>query len=49
MTGNYRFAVSVHVLAYLAHKTGAPVASAEMANSADTNTVVIRRLLSALV
>ncbi len=49
MTGNSRFAVSVHVIAYLAYKAGAPVTSAEIAASVDTNPVVIRRLLSALV
>ncbi len=49
MTGNSRFAVSVHVLAYLAYKVGAQVTSAEIASSVDTNPVVIRRLLSALV
>ena len=49
MTGNSRFAVSVHVLAYLAYKTGEQVTSAEIASSVSTNPVVIRRLLSALV
>jgi Rrf2 family protein len=49
MTGNSRFAVSVHILAYLAYKHGSSVASAEIASSVDTNPVVIRRLLSALV
>jgi Rrf2 family protein len=49
MTGNSRFAVSVHILAYLAFRTGAAVPSAEIAGSVDTNPVVIRRLLSALV
>src|SRR3954463_12489549 len=49
MTGNSRFAVSVHVLAYLAYRKGAAVPSAEIAGSVDTNPVVIRRLLSALV
>ncbi len=49
MTGNTRFAASVHVLAYLAYKSGAQVTSAEIASSVDTNPVVIRRLLSALV
>ena len=48
MTGNSRFAVSVHVLAYLAYKAGQQVTSAEIASSVDTNPVVIRRLLSAL-
>ena len=49
MTGNSRFAVSVHILAYLAYRRGAAVPSAEIASSVDTNPVVIRRLLSALV
>ena len=49
MTGNSRFAVSVHVLAYLAYKDGGQTTSAEIASSVDTNPVVIRRLLSALV
>ena len=49
MTGNSRFAVSLHILAYLVYRTGRAVASAEIASSVDTNPVVIRRLLSALV
>src|SRR3954462_14636284 len=49
MTGNSRFAVSVHILAYLAFRKGAAVPSAEIAASVGTNPVVIRRLLSALV
>lgn len=49
MTGNSRFAVSVHILAYLAYRQAAAVPSAEIAASVDTNPVVIRRLLSALV
>jgi Rrf2 family protein len=49
MTGNSRFAVSVHILAYLAYREGEAVPSAEIASSVDTNPVVIRRLLSALV
>ncbi len=49
MTGNSRFAVSVHILAYLAYRRDAAVPSAEIAASVDTNPVVIRRLLSALV
>lgn len=48
MTHNSRFAVSVHILAYLAFRSGAAVPSAEIAASVDTNPVVIRRLLSAL-
>lgn len=49
MTGNSRFAVSVHILAYLAYRGSAAVPSAEIASSVDTNPVVIRRLLSALM
>jgi Rrf2 family protein len=49
MTANSRFAVSLHILAYLVYRAGAAVPSAEIAASVDTNAVVIRRLLSALV
>jgi Rrf2 family protein len=49
MTGNSRFAVSLHILAYLVYRAEASVPSAEIAGSVDTNPVVIRRLLSALV
>lgn len=49
MTGNSRFAVSVHILSYLAFRGSVAVPSAEIAASVDTNPVVIRRLLSALV
>ena len=49
MTGNSRFAVSVHIIAYLAHRQCAAVPSGEIAASVDTNPVVIRRLRSALV
>lgn len=49
MTGNSRFAVSVHILAYLAFRHGAAVPSAEIARSVSTHAVVIRRLLSQLV
>src|SRR5438874_7525279 len=49
MTGNSRFAVGVHVLAYLAYRKGGAVPSSEIAASVDTNPVVIRRLLSALM
>jgi Rrf2 family protein len=48
MTPNSRLAVSVHLLAYLAHKGGQAVTSAELASSVGTNPVVIRRLLSGL-
>ncbi len=49
MTHNSRFAVSLHILAYLAFRGVAAVPSAEIASSVSTNPVVIRRLLSALV
>jgi Rrf2 family protein len=49
MTGNSRFAVSLHILTYLVYRSGASVPSVEIASSVDTNPVVIRRLLSALV
>ena len=49
MTGNSRFAVSLHILTYLVYRAGAAVPSAEIAASVDTNPVVIRRLLSALM
>lgn len=49
MTGNSRFAVSVHILSYLVYKEGGAVPSSEIAASVATNPVVIRRLLSALV
>ena len=45
MVSNSRFAVSVHVLAYLAFKQGQAVSSAEIASSVNTNPVTIRRLL----
>ena len=49
MAGNSRFAVSVHILAYLAYRKEGAVSSSEIAASVGTNPVVIRRLLSALV
>jgi Rrf2 family protein len=49
MSANSRFPVSVHILAYLAYRQGHVVPSAEIAASVDTNPVVIRRLLAALV
>lgn len=48
MTHNSRLAVSVHILAYLAHRGSAEVSSAEIARSVATNPVVIRRLLTTL-
>jgi Rrf2 family protein len=49
MTGNSRFAVSVHILVYLTYRRDVAVPSAEIASSVDTNAVVIRRLLGALL
>ncbi len=49
MAANSRFAVSVHILAYLAFKQGEPVTSAEIASSVDTHPVLIRRLLTLLI
>lgn len=49
MNGNSRFAVSVHILTYLTYRRDAAVPSAEIASSVDTNPVVIRRLLAALL
>ena len=49
MAGNSRFAVSVHILAYLTYRRDAAVPSAEIASSVDTNPVVIRRLLGSLL
>lgn len=48
MSANSRFAVSVHMLAYLAYKQGDAVSSSEIASSVNTHPVVIRRLLTAL-
>ena len=49
MTGNSRFAVSVHILSYLVYRQGVAVPSSEIAASVDTHAVVIRRLLASLV
>jgi Rrf2 family protein len=49
MTGNSRFAASVHILAYLAYRPKAAVPSAAIATSVGTNPVVVRRLLAGLV
>jgi Rrf2 family protein len=43
-----RFAVAVHILTALAENAGAPVRSEQIAESASTNPVVIRSLLSRL-
>ena len=48
MPANSRFAVSVHVLAYLVYQHGQSVRSAEIAASVNTHPVVIRRLLAQL-
>lgn len=45
---NQRFAVSVHILTLLAASTGNIVTSAAIAESVDTNPVVIRRTMSHL-
>jgi Rrf2 family protein len=49
VTHHSRFAVSVHILSYLAFRAGALVPSGEIAASVATHPVVIRRVLSALV
>ena len=49
MSSGSRYAVSIHILAYLAFRGGILVPSKEIAASVATNPVVIRRLLSALV
>jgi Rrf2 family protein len=48
VSGNTRFAVSLHILAYLAYRSGGAVPSAEIAASVATHPVVIRRLLAVL-
>lgn len=48
MSRNCRFAVAVHVCAVLAANGGKPATSEYIANSVNTNPVVIRRILSAL-
>ncbi|VEP17415.1 Rrf2 family protein [Hyella patelloides LEGE 07179] len=45
---NSRFAVAVHILAYLEYVQGRPATSEEIATSVNTNPVVVRRLLSIL-
>jgi len=45
---NCRFAVAVHICALLAHSEGEPATSESIAESVNTNPVVIRRTLSAL-
>lgn len=48
MRTSCRFAVAVQVLTVLAYKDGAPVTSSLLADSVNTNPVVIRRLLRIL-
>lgn len=48
MPTSSRFAVAVHILAGLATNDGQPLTSEEIAKSASTNPVVIRRILSML-
>ena len=48
MRTNSRFAMAVHVLAVLAYQEGDPVTSACIADSVNTNPVIIRRLLLVL-
>src|SRR5881392_4467493 len=48
MRGSCRFAMAVQTLAVLAYKNGDPVTSRLLAQSVNTNPVVIRRLLLTL-
>ena len=48
MRTSCRFAMAVHVLAVLAYKEGDRVTSAALAESINTNPVIVRRLLLAL-
>ena len=48
MRTSCRFAMAVHVLAVLAYKEGDRVTSAFLANSVNTNPVIVRRLLLSL-
>jgi Rrf2 family protein len=48
MRTSCRFAMAVHVLAVLAYKDGDPVTSSHLADSVNTNPVIIRRLLLSL-
>jgi Rrf2 family protein len=48
MRTNCRFGMAVHVLAVLAYKEGDRVTSALLADSVNTNPVIIRRLLLSL-
>ncbi len=48
MSKNCRFTVAVHICALLAHNGGKPATSDWIADSVNTNPVVIRRTLSSL-
>lgn len=48
MRTSCRFAMAVHVLAVLAYKEGDRITSSYLADSVNTNPVIIRRLLSTL-
>lgn len=48
MNDNQQFSVSVHILAILAANPNMPVTSETIAESVDTNPVVIRRIMSHL-
>lgn len=48
MTISSRFAVAVHILAFLEARGGEPVTSARIAGSVNTNPAVIRRILGML-
>ncbi len=50
MRESCRFSMAVHAMTVLAHRTrdGGPMTSAEMADSINTNPVIVRRLLAAL-
>jgi Rrf2 family protein len=52
MRESYRFSMAVHVLTVLAHQAreghAGPMTSADMADSINTNPVIVRRLLASL-
>jgi Rrf2 family protein len=49
MPGNCQFSMAVHIAALLALSGGVPRTSTEIAHSIDTNPVVVRRIVAALV
>jgi Rrf2 family protein len=49
MPGNCQFSMAVHIAALLALAGNAPKTSAAIAHSIDTNPVVVRRIIAALV